>query len=110
MSNAYGALGDTQKDLECQQKCLEITRQTGKSQPLRSQHYFIVGFPVFTGDVRGEGNAHCNISCAYENMGDLTSAVNHMQLAKGRYISCFGAEHSEVIDAQEQVERLQTQQ
>ena len=53
------------------------------------------------GGVHGEGNAHYNVSNAFGATGDLTSAVEHMQLAKACYVRCFGADHSEVIDAQQ---------
>ena len=62
------------------------------------------------GDVRGEDNAHYNISNAFKRTDDLKSAVEHMKLAKACYVRCFGADHPEVIDAQQQVDRLQAQQ
>jgi hypothetical protein len=59
-----------------------------------------------TGDVAGEGNAHYNISDASEEAGDTKRAIYHMQQAHACYVTCFGAEHSEAVDAHEQVERL----
>jgi hypothetical protein len=53
-----------------------------------------------------EGNTHYNISCAYQNSGDIKVAIEHMQQAHACYVKCFGAEHSEAVVAQEQVERL----
>jgi hypothetical protein len=58
------------------------------------------------GDVAGEGNTHYNISGTYENSGDIEVAIEHMQQAHACYVKCFGAEHSEAVDAQEEVERL----
>jgi hypothetical protein len=60
----------------------------------------------FSGDVVWEGNAHYNISCAYQNSGDVKGAIEPMQQAHACYVKCFGAEHSEAVDAQEAVERL----
>jgi hypothetical protein len=56
--------------------------------------------------VVGEGNTHYNISLACKNSGDIKVAIEHMQQAHACYVQCFGAEHSEAVDAQEQVERL----
>ena len=104
-------LGDFHKAIEYGKKHQEIAQQTGKSRPIRTQYDLSVDIVrLFAGDVRGEGNAHYNISNAFEATGDLTSAIQHMQLAKACYVRCFGAGHSEVIDAQQQVERLQAQQ
>jgi hypothetical protein len=58
------------------------------------------------GDVVGEGNGHYNISGACENSGDIKGAIEHMQQAHTCYVKCFGAEHSEAVDAQEEAERL----
>ena len=64
-------------------------------------------FLIFNaGDLVGEGNARYNISSAYENSGDIKAAIEHMQQAHACYVKCFGAEHSEAVDAQEKVERL----
>ena len=59
------------------------------------------------GDVVGKGNAHYNISNAFHASGDMTGAIEHMQQAYACYVRCFGAEHSEAVDAQERVERLE---
>jgi hypothetical protein len=62
---------------------------------------------VNAGDVVGEGNAHYNISKAFEDSGGIKGAIEHMQQAHACYVRCFGAEHSEAVDAQEQVDRLE---
>jgi hypothetical protein len=36
----------------------------------------------------------------------MKGAIEHMQQAHTCYVRCFGVEHSEAVDAQEQVERL----
>ena len=59
------------------------------------------------GDVVGEGNAHYNISNAFKASGDMKGAIEHMQQAHACYVRCFGAEHSEAVVAQKQVERLE---
>ena len=52
------------------------------------------------GDVVGEGNAHYNISNASKASGGMKGAIEHMQQAHACYARCFGAEHSEAVDAQ----------
>ena len=59
------------------------------------------------GAVACEGSAHYNMSNAFEDSGDIKGAIEHMQQAYACYVRCFGAEHSEAVDAQEQVERLE---
>ena len=59
------------------------------------------------GDKSGEGDAHYNMSLAYEGDGDLEHAVEHMQQACIIHTGCFGADHAYVVDAQEEVLRLQ---
>jgi hypothetical protein len=59
------------------------------------------------GDVVGEGNAHYNISNAFIASGDMKGAIEHMQQAHACFVRCLGAEYSEAVDAQEQVERLE---
>ena len=59
------------------------------------------------GAVASEGNAHYNMSNAFEDSGGMKGAIEHMQQAHACYVRCFGAEHSEAVDAQEQVERLE---
>ena len=59
------------------------------------------------GDVVGEGNTHYNISCAFQASGDMEGAIEHMQQAHACFVRCFGAEHSEAVDAQEEVDRLE---
>jgi hypothetical protein len=61
---------------------------------------------VNSGNVVGEGNAHYNTSNAFKAPGGMKGAIEHMQQAHTCYVRCFGAEHSEAVDAQEQVERL----
>jgi hypothetical protein len=87
IGNALGELGRTEEELEYHKKSLEISQQTG--------------------DVVGEGNTHYNISCAFEDSGGMKGAIEHMQQAHTCFVRCFGAEHSEAGDAQEQVERLE---
>jgi hypothetical protein len=41
-----------------------------------------------------------------EEIGEIKRAIDHMQQAHACFVRCFGAEHSEAVDAQEQVERL----
>jgi hypothetical protein len=62
------------------------------------------------GDVAGEGSAHYNISNAFEDSGDIKGAIEHMQQAHACYVRCFGAEHSEAVDAQERVEQLEEEE
>ena len=82
------SLGRYDEAIEYHKKRLEISQQTG--------------------DVVGEGNAHYNISCClHRPEGDMKGAIEHMQQAYACYVRCFGAEHSEAVDAQERVERLE---
>jgi tetratricopeptide (TPR) repeat protein len=90
-----------------QKKYLEIAQQTGEiDQSQRRIPKSNLARFFNAGDVVGEGNAHNNISLSCKNSGDIKAAIEHMQQAHACYVQCFGAEHSEAVDAQERLERL----
>ena len=57
----------------------------------------------------GEGNAHFNISQAYEAASDAPNALKHMEQAHSVHAKLLGAEHAYVREAEQEVQRLSMQ-
>jgi tetratricopeptide (TPR) repeat protein len=123
IENALYSLGRYDEALEYHKKTLEIAQQTGDKHG-EGQAYMDIDIAVCrfdeaigyhkkklviaqqTGHISRAGVAHYNISNASEEKGDTKCAIYHMQGAHACYLSSFGAEHSDTVDAHEQLDRL----
>ena len=71
---------------------------------------YVVDFIFSAGDAMGEGDAHFNISMAYEQVGDVANALKHMEQAYTVHAKVLGAGHAYVLEAKQEVQRLSAQQ
>jgi tetratricopeptide (TPR) repeat protein len=105
----FGADHDEAVDAQEEVERLEEVQRSG----LRSSEELLVVYKEKlklaqqSKDTKGQASAHYNISSACEDADDIDSAIEHMQQAYACYVECFGADHDEAVDAQEEVERLQ---